>query len=249
MFEYKIEELKLLNDSRDMLGKCFKIENEISYKDKLAFLDEKTNGLVSYLLELSVKYEEDVKTMPKDKWNSPNTNSFKAWIRKNDTRGVLNNSYAVGRVCLPLENEHYDERYIHSLNVKKAFDQYESFVDEAFYRELLLLYDKEKAYFRTHDEYSICCDKVIEGLRSRRYSTLGSFISWDGDGAVSIYKEVGDKYYHRPATLAELKELINKNEQIAEFEKMLADETHITYDDPKGETHKRIRKGEYSVDR
>lgn len=65
-------------------------EDSVSREDKIAFVDSKTDGKLSYLLSLIEKFNADKDNLPKkdSMFGEPEvkTTSLKAWIKRNDTK-------------------------------------------------------------------------------------------------------------------------------------------------------------------
>lgn len=244
MFEYNVEELRLINEKPDKITKKFSFEDNVSRKDKIAFIDERTDGAMTYILKLSKKFKEEKDSLPKDSWGSINTNSLKGWIRRNDERGLVDNSYKIGHINFPISKRlHCNNRVIANIDGRSAYDTFKDFVDEMFHRTLAELRVEEEKYFRSKDEYSMLCDKIIYGFNHQTYFNFGVNIGYSTDGSVSIYDPDDDKK-SRPATIVELREIIDKNEQVEEFVAMLSKETNISYDKPKGEPYIKPKKFE-----
>ena len=105
MFEWKVEDMILLKQKggvflRGGKEKIYDCESNVSREDKIAFVDSKQDGILSYLLTLIEKFNQDVENMPKDQWDNVKTVSLKAWIKKNDTkysRPIIDDHYRYGR--------------------------------------------------------------------------------------------------------------------------------------------------------
>lgn len=228
-FEWKVEDMVLLNQKHGLFlrggeEKIYDCESVVSREDKIAFVDSKQDGILSYLLALIEKFNKDVENMPKDSRNKIKTVSLKAWIKKNDTkysRPIIDNycSYGKYRVL-------GTERNI-TVNKKGRYDTYEDIVDEVFHRQLKMCEKEERRYFLEHDEYSILKSKVRNYLDEYRTS-LGVCLSYSSGGEMHIYKE-NDISTNRDITIEELKDLISRYEQIDALVKKLTEETQIFY--------------------
>lgn len=100
---YKKEDLKFYNMKSNVSygnTKIYNIENELSFEEKIAFIDEVKNGIASYLYNILTKWEKEKDSLPKDKWENVKTVSKKAWIKKNDPRKIINNIYDYGSYSL-----------------------------------------------------------------------------------------------------------------------------------------------------
>lgn len=91
MFNWNVEEMKLLNMSRVGEGydKAFACESEVSIEDKFEFVDRMQGGNLSYIVGLHKDYQEAIPSMKKDTKGNPTNYAKRAWVRENDVRGIL----------------------------------------------------------------------------------------------------------------------------------------------------------------
>lgn len=225
MFEWKVEDMKLLNQKGGLYygkEKIYSCEHELSREEKIAFVDSLQDGNLSYLLGLIEKFNDEKMALPKDNWGDVKTVSLKAWIKRNDTKsrwGIIDRDYNYGKYHLLGTN-----RYITS-NRRGAYDTYEDLVDEMFHRQLRECEKREYKYFLEHDEYSILKRKFRE---KNRCTTFGVKIADCSDGKLYVYDN-DDDYNRREITIEELKDLLSKYEQLDALVEKLTAETHITY--------------------
>ncbi len=231
MFEWKVEEMKLMNGRNDVYagrgrGKTavYACEDSVSREDKIAFVDSMQDGKLSYLLGLIEKFNAEKDSLPQKETmfgdKEVKTVSLKSWINRNDKkygRPIIDNWYHYGKYNLL-----GCERYIQG-NGTGIYDYYEDLVDEVFHRQLIECERKEQNYFHEHDEYSILKKEFEEKLNQYR-TTFGVEI-WTGSSGV----QVGDSKNRRNVTIEELKELLSKYKQIDALVEKLTAETHITY--------------------
>lgn len=171
---YNKEEFKFLNMKKvhkRLKVEVFQIETELSIEEKLEFIDHVADGIGTYMFEILTKWEKEKDNLPKDIYGSPKTVSKKAWLKRNDPRTIIDNSYKIGSYymfkdkikCMDLTTpstewgnmdtytgEHIIHQWYHSLCNK--------------------LYIEEKAYFKTIDTFEIKKSKVIEF--GERYRTV-----------------------------------------------------------------------------
>lgn len=225
MFEWKVEEMTLMKNHTNAYRGIYKVtifdcENSVSREDKIAFVDNMTDGKLSYILSLIEKFNADKENLPKDKYGKVKTASLKAWVKRNDTRyqqKVIDDWYQYGKYNLL-----GCERYIQS-DTKGQYDYYEDLVDEIFHRQLMKCEGEERKYFREHDEYSI----LKKRYREKNYdTTFGVRICEWSTGILTI---ADDNDNERDITIDELKELLSKYEQLDALVKKLTEETHIVY--------------------
>ena len=225
MFEWKVEEMALMKNHEDVYRGRYKTtlyacENSVSMEDKIAFVDSKTDGKLSYLLSLIEKFNADKENLPKDSCGDVKTVSLKAWIKRNDTKypqKLIDDWFKYGKYNLL-----GCERNIQS-NRKGDYDYYEDLVDEVFRRQLMECEKEERKYFHEHDEYSILKKKFSEKYSQYRVSFGVRIVT--GSCGVCI----GNGEGHREITIDELKELLSKYEQIDALVENLTKETHIVY--------------------
>ena len=218
MFTWKIEENKL-NKERSKCGySTFTFNAEsISAEEKVEFIDRITNGALTYILNLATKYEEALLygTIKKTNGNI-NSNSRKAWIKKNDIRGFISAGYDVGVIKFPYSlkqktNVVFPERRIGSINTGSFGDRYNDFVDETFHRTLNSLADAERRYFYDHDEYALLQKEACDYIE--RFGTFGNIISYGANG-VLLYSDNSDNANSRKLTTDELNAIIEKGKTV-----------------------------------
>lgn len=229
MFEWKVEEMSLMNNHADVYGSRYKTtvyacESSVSREEKIAFVDSMTDGKLSYLLSLIEKFNADKDSLPKKDsiFREPEvkTTSLKAWLKRNDTKynhPIIDNDYQYGRYQVVGCQRNIQH------NRKGDYDYYEDLVDEVFRRQLMKCEEEERKYFHEHDEYSILKKQFEE--KQRQYGTsFGVGIVTESCGIC-----VGDFDRKRDITIDELKELLSKYEQIDTLVEKLTEETHIVY--------------------
>lgn len=231
MFEWKVEEMVLMNNHHNVYASrsrrktiIYDCEDSISREDKIAFVDNKTDGKLSYLLSLIEKFNTDKENLSKkdSMFGEPEvkTISLKAWIKRNDTKysqKVIDDWYKYGKY-----NILGCERNIQS-NTRETYDYYEDLVDEVFHRQLIKCEKEEQKYFYEHDKYSIL-KKKFEEKRQQYGTTFGVGIV---TGSCGI--SVGDFEDHRDITIEELEQLLSKYDQLDAFVEKLSKETNIVY--------------------
>lgn len=227
MFEWKVEEMRLRNE-RQHFNKVYDLEYNVPREDKIAFIDQMQDGKMSYLLDLIEKYNQHCDDFPKDRWGDPKTVSLKAWLKKNDSKKMVDIDFKYGKF-------HFIglDRYIQRSNKRGGYDIYDDLVDELFNRQLHECRIEEDKYFKEHDEYEILKEK----FRNRKYgTTFGVNIAECSDGRIFVYKENEDASAAiwnnkdvRDITVDELKELLDKYDRLDKLVEKLSLETHIVY--------------------
>lgn len=223
MFEWKIEDMALLNENGQIFfgkEKIYSCESTVSREDKIAFVDSLQDGKLSYILFLIEKFKKEKESLPKDQWNNVKTVSLKAWLKKNDTkygRPIIDNFYHYGKFYIL-----GTERWITN-DHKGVYDTYDDLVDEVFHRQLKECEKKENEYFLEHDEYSILKEK----FRNKHYdTTFGVNISFWSSGKICVYDENNNE---RDITIDELKYILSKYEELDELVQKITEETHIKF--------------------
>ena len=167
---------------------------------------------------VSLSSQSEVEGLPKDKWGDVKTVSLKSWIKRNDTRKLIDYTYTYGKIRF------IGGRSIKSVNIKSAHDTYDDYVDEVFHRQLKECENKEREYFLEHDEYSIL---KREFLNNKYNTTFGVNITSWSSGKVCICDDVTKE--EREITIEELKYLLSRYKELDELVEKITKETHITY--------------------
>lgn len=225
MFEWKVEEMKLMNTSKyneKSNKKAYLFENSISKEDKIKFVDEHQQGKLSTLLNLCEKFEKDKKELPKDNCGHVKTVSLIAWIKRNNAESLIDSRFHYGYIRFLCE------RNITRFNERGPYDTFENFIDEAFHRQLLECEKAEKKYFLEHDEYSILKSKLKESM-NKHATTFGVRIGYSTSGEVFIYSNDEECNIHRPITISEINLLLSKYEILEKTINDISNEINIVY--------------------
>ena len=224
MFTWNVEDMKLLNqECNTFIGKekIYNCENEVSREEKLEFVDKMQDGKLSYVLSLAEQFEKDKENMPKDGQGEVKTVSLKAWLKMNDSRHLIDDSYLHGDI--KLLDKSFSCRLIMRINQKGSKDEYEDYVDEMFHRQLIKCEEMEHKYFLEHDEYSILKQK----FRDKNYNTtFGVHIGTWSSGRICVHDESGNE---RDITIDELKYLLSKYDELDSLVEKITAETNIMY--------------------
>lgn len=223
MFEWKVEDMALMNESGGLLvgkEKIYACESKTPREDKIAFVDSMQDGKLSYFLNLIEKFNVEKESMPKDKYGYVKTVSLRAWLMKNDTRNIIDKSHNYGQFYLLGCTRRI------TTNSQAYYDIHEDFVDEIFHRQLKKCVESERSYFLAHDEYSILKAEFKE--RSEKYNTtFGVIIAMSSDGSVSVCKD--DCSESRAITIGELKYLLAKYDELDRLAAKITGETCIVF--------------------
>ena len=204
----------------------FSWEDEFTRAEKIEFVDKYKDGILSYYLELSDKFEKEKDSLPKDAYGSVKTVSLKAWLNRNDIRKAVDNTYRYGKL------RHLSERFIQHIDCRYNYEVYDDFVDECFRKTLLSLYDEEKSWLRTHDEYYILMDKINE--KENQFGSLLPLIHSSGEDRIQ-FSSGRESFDGRKFTIPEMKEILEKYDELEKFVENLKSSFSFTFDNPKTE--------------
>ena len=232
MFEWNVEDMSLLNEKGKFYigeNRIYACENEVSRENKIEFLDRMNDGKMSYLVDLINKYNEEQESLPHDGYGYVKCVSLKAWIKRNDPKGLVDKNYHYGHFSFLGVERFIQLSYKQNYNQKGYHDVYGDLVDECFHRQLVRCEKMEKEYFETHDEYCLLKRRFKEYAQTY-HTEFGVMIAFGSDGRVSVYDDSLEK--HRDITTLELKELIGKYEQLEALINELTRNTDIRYEKP-----------------
>lgn len=167
------EEMKLMNmrkEYADNTGRngdileIFEIENELTLDEKVAFIDSMKDGVASYLIGLLTKWKEEKDSLSKDVYGEVRTVSKKAWIRKNDSRELLDNYFKYG--SYRLFGRQYTDMTLEtptSMYYGSPIEHTGSHVANQWFHDILNeLKRREEKYFRDNDTLTIKIKEVKE---------------------------------------------------------------------------------------
>ena len=192
-------------------GQDFSREEKISFIDEYLPLtykgrqqsDRFGKNPMTYLLDLYAKYNAEKDSLPKAKYGGINTNSLKAWLRKNDPRG-LHSTYHVGQVYFLTDlyigrNTIWDERYNTSVDI----------VDHIFQIVLNQLAQAEHEAFTQEDPLSVGISKIVE--YGQKYGDLNNkrISSITGNGLKYLEKSWMNWTRYKPITLDEVNKILD----------------------------------------
>lgn len=192
--EYRLEDMRFLNMPttdvyvknaiyRDGKYKVFEIENQLTLKEKIEFIDKMKDGLATYFINIIEKWEKEKDTLSKDKYDNIRTVSKKAWLRKNDEKDLIDKTYDIGKYYF-LKNKYMKltldcpkTEYGYSL----LYDG-EHIANQWFHDLCVELKDNERRYFESIDSKSIKLKKLKEYVDT--YGIFDSMvlndIKWNG---------------------------------------------------------------------
>lgn len=228
MFEWKVEEMKLLNEINKVApniyrGKyIFECEKTLSKEEKIAFIDSYwSKHPISRLLEIINKFNNEKDSLPKDNYGNVKTVSLIAWVKRNNAISYVDNYYHYGQI-----NYYGLERYITWNNVENSkgyYDTHENIVDEVFHRLLSKhLIVEEERYFTTHDEY-----EVLKTEFKSDCLYFNNRIGMCSNGQIYVYDKDSDN--RRDITIDELKMLIEARKKVRAYEEELSKSVNIEF--------------------
>lgn len=229
MFEWKVEELKLMNERGGIfLGseRIFACESETSREDKIAFVDSVTNGQLSYILSLIEKFNEDSGSslLRIDTFGNIAESSKKSWLLKNDNRREIScvadcGSFNVLGCCRNIE-----------FNIPTRYDTFPDLVDECFHRLIKTCYEDEKKYFEQHDEWSILQNLLRERMEQYKTTFGAKLMIVSSSKATKPEIMIGDETGRRRSlSIDEMKDLLSMYSQLDKLIEELTAEKHISY--------------------
>lgn len=168
MFNWKVEEMKLLNMARDGEGyaydKAYACESEVSIEAKFEFVDRMQEGKLSYITNLVKAYQEAIPSMKKDSEGNPTEYAKRAWVRKNDIQGLIRR---VTDSCGDYGD--FDILYLRGNlftfpNRANCYEQLtkEEFISRLFHEQLKVCEQKERSYYLSQDETAQFLSKFDE---------------------------------------------------------------------------------------
>lgn len=219
MFEWKVEDLKLLNDPMPL--KRFSCENDVSREDKIAFVDLYEKGKLTRLLDLIEKFNKERNSLPQSNRSGyPKTVSFIAWVKRNGGADLIDVDYEYGNYkFMGIKRNLFT-------NTRSYYDTFDDLVNEAFHRELLACKRREETYFLEHDPYSVAKANLRKCIHE--YSTsFGVRISLVSNGDINVvFSDERDD--RRPITLDEINLLLAQYKKLDDYIKTLSSEVNIS---------------------
>jgi hypothetical protein len=171
--EYKLEDLKFLNMKKEKIWvgnprnrnglHVFEIEKTLSENEKLEIIDQMKDGVGTYLFNILKKWESEKETLPKNDWGEPKTVSKKAWIKRNDPKGIIDIKFKLGKYWL-FKNDYKEMSTICPETEYGYSMEYtgESVIHQWFHSLCEELYRNESNYFKENDPLQLKITKVKE---------------------------------------------------------------------------------------
>lgn len=225
MFEWKVEEMRLLNDesTEKVKGRrIYSFERGISREDKIKFIDSMNDGKLSYILALVEKFENEKKNLPQDNCGYVKTVSLKAWLKRNDNQSLIDDRFNYGTIKFM----GVGGRNIQYIDMMDRWNIFEDYIDEVFNKQLNECEGLEEKCFLEHDEYSILKNKVKDYCYKYRVY-FGLSISYSSKN-LYLYDKNDSKQF-REFTMDELKYLISKYEELDKAIERIEKEIDIKY--------------------
>ncbi len=141
----------------------YTIENDIPMAEKIDIINTLVDLPISYLLNLISKFVVDyesglIKDAPPASYQKLNTNSLRAWIKKNDKEGVLEYS---GRIDY-IEVKTNITNFLTPMKLTGYVSDLESLVNAAFHNLLDSLREEEEKIYWEMDEENIYIGEVCD---------------------------------------------------------------------------------------
>lgn len=177
-------------------------EKVCSYEDKVRVIDAHHDGKMSYILELIEKFKAEYKSI-KTVYCDPdfmlpnslprlNTNSLKAWLRKNDTKNITYNKGTFDFYDRYFNVVDYSGLYCDGLY--RDFLTPSFIVDYTFESLLSDLYEKETNFYLHHNPDVLYVESVCKNLENYGYGQRVIF-SMGSSGDYLVYRYDSSKGY------------------------------------------------------
>ena len=207
----------LLRDEKRKFGGngtyIFNCESELSREEKIEFVDRFQVGNLSRVLEIVDKFNQEKDNLPKDSYGYVKTVSLKAWIKRNNARGLIDDDYHYGKIYF-LGCERYINSRTDFISYKWGYDTHEDYVDEIFHRQLNALVKEENSYFVSHDDLEVKKRQVYEYIKSYNV-TFGYSVVFSSQ--YCICKSVDENREYVQFTLEELDDLLDRFQKLEAF--------------------------------
>lgn len=212
MNNWKVEEMKLMNMSE---WEVKDLVRSTSREEMISEIDEWSDGVLSYIIDLKAKYDAEKDTViKKDQHGHISYSSYQSWIKKNDTRKIAHTDGGW---------EYIGKIHFGKLNLGYGYLRLQGFDMDAHYRDgyyssdksvLTYLYSSlisarisaEKDYFKNHDPYEL----KKEEFRNTPHVGLICECGYCSDGSIYLYDDV-------EITIEQMDEIISKAKEVSAF--------------------------------
>ena len=178
MFNWYVEEMKLLTMPHvgEFFDWEFACEAEVSFEDKLEFVDRMQEGKLTYFYEMVKGFGEAIPSMQKSDSGEPTDYAKKAWVRANDTTELLcrvtDSHGSYGDFHLLGAKVNLFTYHSHIETKGKALE--ESFINSLFHRQLEKCKDMEYDYFYGQNKTVQFLDEFSCKYRDHRIGYIGN---------------------------------------------------------------------------
>lgn len=190
----------------------FEVESRMSIEEKIEFIDNHRDNVATHLLNLFNKWEEEKGSLPQRYEGVPKKVSTKAWLKRNDTTGIIDTKLSVGAYRLFGKSFGGMSKKCSNLGGNVVYKN-ESVVNEWFHGLLRTMYREEVAYFEEHDPYTIKL-KLVRAL-SEQHNTVFSCLElndivWNRNSEKKVSENNLDLYLEAFNKIEEAKETIER---------------------------------------
>lgn len=206
--DWKVEDMVLMNMTPEKYKKhhedewgcgIYSFELTMSKAEKIEFIDKICDGLMSYSLNLIEKFNEEKLGFSTAYLTDA---SIKNWIKKNDTRGIVDKDWYLGHLLILTSDIYLTKpRYY-----RDCYGIFNDFVDNVFHGLILDCIKKEHDYYIEHDEYM----KLARELQTKSRGFNVSFKIDFRIPVVCISRFEKDVIIDRDLTKEEVELLISK---------------------------------------
>lgn len=244
--EYNVSDMKYYKEKCDAIARVndrhpntcryyiFEDEVKLSEKEKIDFIDNYyllrgNKGGATYMLNLMDKYNAEKDSLKKDSWGYVKTNSLKAWLKRNDPWGIVDNHYRYGNYSFG-GHEYADfgsktPRPIWgSSESTPYYDEDGRIVDLWFHDVLNEKWNLEMKYFYDHDTKTQKAKQIKE--LCNKYGDFGiemfAIVGWNGASALD--REWCKTFNHRMPSETELDKMLEVYSEVDKLMTSKADE-------------------------
>lgn len=229
--DYKVEDCKFFNERKknytdldERLGRIYIYQDEknLSQEEKIAFIDEYYDykgqkGNATYLLNIIDKYIAEKDSMPKDKYGYVKTVSLKAWLKKNDPRHIIDDSWHYGNYhFVGREYSFFGTRSVRPVWSTKLpyYDEENNVVNFWFHDLVVDLCENEDKWYRDHDPIIGKIRKVSKYGKEYGCFNIKKFGEVVGNGERVLDKNWRRTFNEPEITEADLDEMLKVYEEV-----------------------------------
>ena len=238
--DYNVSDLKYFNEKKESSIKIsrgrfiYDDETRLTEKEKIDFIDTHYRlrgheGAATYMLNLMDKYNEEKDSLKKDSWGYVKGNSLKAWLKRNDPWGIVDDHYHYGNYSFA-GHEYADfgsktPRPIWGSSESTPYYGEEGRIVDLWFHDVLDgLCIEEERYFHDHDPMIQKTKRIKEYCGKYGDFGLEKFAMVGWNGASVLDKEWCRTFNHIPPTENELDKMLEIYKEVDDLMTSKADE-------------------------